>query len=281
MSTDAPLLALSRVSFFHPPPGEAGRPALRDVSLAVRPGERLVVLGANGAGKSTLAAILAGVLAPTAGEARQSPSLAGEGATLLPVGLVTQNPEDTFSCPLVREEMGVVLENLGCPPAAVDRAVAAMLAEVGLEAHADAHPTLLSGGQKQVLALASVLIADPAVLLLDEPFSLLDPRGRSEVEGLLARRGTRDGRAVVHLTAEVGDAEAGQRVIIVHEGAVVWEGTGDEVPLDPGVLGAWGLVPPELAELGAALRSAGHPVSPPFRDPEAMARQLCPSASPA
>lgn len=279
MSTAAPLLALTRVSFSHLPPGEAGRPALHEVSLALGPGERLVVLGADGAGKSTLAAILAGVLHPTAGHALRSPLLAGEGEPILPVGLVTQNPEDAFSCPLVREEMGVVLENLGREPAAVDRAVAAMLAEAGLDTHADAHPSLLSGGQKQVLALASVLIADPPVLLLDEPFSLLDHRGRTEVEALLARRGARGGRAVVHFTADVGEADRGERVVILHRGAVVWEGASDEVPLDAEVLGAWGLLPPDLAALGTALRAAGHPVSPPFRDPEAMARQLCPSAS--
>src|SRR5512138_1196364 len=120
---DAPLVSLCGVSFSYPLPGGGSRPALRELSLEVRPGESLVVLGASGAGKSTLALLLAGVLAPTVGGIRRQPPAAAE-MPVLPAGLVTQNPEDCFSTPLVREEMGVVLENLERDCGEIDRAVA-------------------------------------------------------------------------------------------------------------------------------------------------------------
>ncbi|HWR98657.1 MAG TPA: ATP-binding cassette domain-containing protein, partial [Candidatus Methanoperedens sp.] len=213
---------------------------MRDVSLEVRPGETLVILGANGAGKSTLALALAGVLAPTAGEVRRAPTEAG-GPPVLPAGLVTQNPEDCFSTPLVREEMGVVLENLERDLAGIDRTVAAMLAEIGLAGHAAAHPATLSGGQKQLLALASVLIAEPPLLILDEPLTLLDAPSRAEVDRLLARdRGP--AAATVFLTSDVEDAVRATRLIILHNGAVVWEGPPATLTRDPETLGRWGLL---------------------------------------
>jgi energy-coupling factor transport system ATP-binding protein len=259
-----PVVALSRVSFSHPLPAGGSRPALRDLSLAVSPGESLVVLGANGAGKSTLAHLLAGVLAPTAGEVRRAPP-AADGPPLLPVGLVTQNPEDCFSTPLVREEMGVVLENLERDPEAIDREVSAMLAEVGLAGHAEAHPARLSGGQKQLLAIASVLVAMPPLLVLDEPLTLLDAPSRAEVDRLLTRaRGP--GAATVFLTSEVEDAARGTRLVILHAGAVVWEGAPSALPQDPETLGQWGLLLDTAAVTAASAapppRGAGQGVGP-------------------
>ncbi|HEY5998164.1 MAG TPA: ATP-binding cassette domain-containing protein [bacterium] len=230
------------VSFSYPLPGGGARPALRDLSLDVRPGETLVVLGANGAGKSTLALLLADAAAPAAGEIRRE-APAATGPPTLPVGLVTQNPEDCFSTPLVREEMGVVLENLGRDWGSIDRDVGAMLAEIGLAGHADAHPARLSGGQKQLLAIASVLIAAPPLLVLDEPLTLLDAQARAEVDRLLAR-GRGPGAATVFLTSEVEDAARGTRIVVLHKGAVAWEGAPADLPRGVEALAQWGLLPP-------------------------------------
>jgi energy-coupling factor transport system ATP-binding protein len=239
-----PLVALSNASYSYPLPGGGSRPALFDVSLEVRPGESLVVLGASGAGKSTLAALLAGVAQPTGGEVTRSTAARPDAPPALPVGLVTQNPEDCFSSPVVREEMGVVLENLERDPSEIDAAVAAMLADIGLAGHAGAHPALLSGGQKQLLAIASVLIADPPLLVLDEPLTLLDGPSRTEVNRLLGgRRGP--GLATVYLTSEVEEAARGERVLVLRRGTVVWEGAPRDLPRDAAPLGAWGLLPPD------------------------------------
>jgi len=243
-----PLVSLSRVSFSYPLPGGGARPALRDVSLEIRPGESVVVLGANGAGKSTLAALLAGVAVPTEGTIDRATAAADDARPVLPAVLVTQNPEDCFSSPIVLEEMGVVLENLERDPAEIDRAVAGMLAEIGLAGHALSHPGQLSGGQKQLLAIASVLIAEPPLLVLDEPLTLLDGPARAEVEKLLARSRAA-GSATVFFTSEVEEIARGERALVLHRGSVVWEGAPAGLPLDNLTLESWGLLPPEPAVL--------------------------------
>jgi energy-coupling factor transport system ATP-binding protein len=239
-----PLVSLRNVSFSYPMPGGGSQPALRDVTFQVRAGESVVVLGPSGAGKSTLAALLAGVAQPTEGEVVRSVAADVDALPVLPVGLVTQNPEDCFSSPVVREELGVVLENLERDHAEIDRAVDALLAEIGLDGHAEAHPATLSGGQKQLLAIASVLIAAPPLLVLDEPLTLLDAPGRAEVERLLGRR--RDPEAAtVYLTSEVDDVLRGERVVVLHRGAIAWEGAPADLPSGETALAAWGLLPPE------------------------------------
>ncbi|MHB8834295.1 MAG: ABC transporter ATP-binding protein [Candidatus Methylomirabilia bacterium] len=266
MSGD-PLVSLLGVSFSYPLPSGGSRPALRGVSLAVLPGESLVVLGASGAGKSTLAALLAGVAAPTEGTVVREAPAADDSRPVLPAGLVTQNPEDCFSSPVVVEEMGVVLENLERDLGEIDRAIAGMLAETGLTGHAQSHPGQLSGGQKQLLAIASVLIAEPPLLVLDEPLTLLDAPARAEVEKLLARSRVA-GSATVFLTSEVEETARGERVLVLHRGSLVWEGAPGDLPTDKTTLEAWGLLPPE-------------PASPWKRDlDEAVKAQLDPAASP-
>jgi energy-coupling factor transport system ATP-binding protein len=258
MVSDAPFISMCCASFSYPLPGGGSRPALHDVSLKIYPGETLVVLGANGAGKSTLAALLAGVAEPTAGSLVRVPPAADDARPVLPAGLVTQNPEDCFSSPVVLEEMGVVLENLERDPAEIDRAVAGMLAEIGLADHAQSHPGQLSGGQKQLLAIASVLIAAPPLLVLDEPLTLLDGPARAEVEKLLARSRAA-GSATVFFTSEVEEAGRGERLLVLHRGSVVWEGAPADLPLDEASLAPWGLLPPGPKPPRAARRAVAPP----------------------
>jgi energy-coupling factor transport system ATP-binding protein len=154
--------------------------------------------------------------------------------------------------------MGVVLENLERDPVEIDRAVEGMLEEIGLAGHALSHPGRLSGGQKQLLAIASVLIAEPPLLVLDEPLTLLDGPGRAEVEKLLARSRA-DGSAAVFFTSEVEETARGERVLVLHRGEVVWEGAPADLPRDVASLSCWGLLPPSPALPLAAPRSLPAP----------------------
>jgi energy-coupling factor transporter ATP-binding protein EcfA2 len=274
MAGDQGLIELRDVSCSYPLPDGERRPALREISLHVREAEVLVVLGAGGAGKTTLACVLAGVTVPEAGTVRLEQALSGPGGSSLPVGLVTQNPEDTFTSPVVREEMGLILQNLEWEDGEIDRAVDAMLAEVGLGDHAEASPTLLSGGQKQLLALASTLIADPALLVLDEPLSLLDRRGREEVSALLSRRAEQAGRGAVYLSSEVGDALRGDRTIVLAGGGVAWEGPSAELPLSEETLAEWGLLTPDLSRLAGLLFPPPSPEGRALWRADELARRL-------
>lgn len=166
-------------------------PALDQIDLTVDEGELLAVVGPNGAGKSTLCYALAGYLPHFfGGEVHGSLRVAGRDATRVgpdqlagEVGLVFQDPfsQITGARFTVREEIAFGLENLGVPreqmPARIERA----LAVTGLEQAADRSPYALSGGQQQRLALASILVMEPQLLVLDEPTSQLDPLGTQEV----------------------------------------------------------------------------------------------------
>jgi len=246
-----PIIRLEDLSCRHRLPGGAFREALKNLSLEVQDGESLVVLGAGAAGKTTLAAAMAGVHEPSSGAVVRGGALTTPGRSL-PIGLVTQNPEDTFTSPVVREEMALVLENLGWEEDEMDRAVREMLELIGLAGRGESPPSSLSGGQKQLLAAASILVAAPRLLLLDEPLSLLDTRGRREVKRLLEKR-KREGGAVVYFTSEVGDITLGRRVAVLQEGRLVWTGAVGEFPLDERQLTDWRLEVPELTRLAALL----------------------------
>ena len=269
------LISLRKVGCSYPLPGGGAGKALDNLSLTVHPGEKLVVLGAAGSGKTTLSCILAGILDPSEGTVLASPVLEERGGMRLARGLVTQNPEDTFTSPLVREEMGMVLQNLSWADSAIDDAVAAALEETGLAEHADLPPALLSGGQKQLLAVASVFIADPVLILLDEPLSLLDSGGRREVSALLARRAAGGGRTTVFFSSEVEDALRGDRVVILDRGKLTWSGLRENLPLDEETLSRWGLLPPDLSRLVHLIFPPGAPERSRLWRPGDLAELLC------
>jgi ABC-2 type transport system ATP-binding protein len=181
------------------------REALRDVSFEAAPGEILAVIGPNGAGKTTLLSIVAGVSRPP----RE-------------VGWVPQHPA-VYAKLSVAENLRLFarLERVGDP----DAAVRAMLEQAGLADRAGDELGRLSGGNRQRVNIAVGLLADPPVLLLDEPSSSLDPRQRERlwefVGGLAAR-----GRAVVFSTHNVGEAERyADRVLVLADGEVLFTGT--------------------------------------------------------
>lgn len=158
--------------------------SLRDVSLAVPPGEQHLLLGPSGAGKSTLLRVLAGVVPDTVHAA-----VTGSVSTSGPVGYVQQNPHDALCLPDVDAEVAFVLECAGVPTAAARARVPAALAAVGAGHLRGRDPATLSGGEAQRVALAAVLVGDPDVVLVDEPTAMLDPRAARAVADLVTRRG--------------------------------------------------------------------------------------------
>lgn len=190
-----------------------------DLDIAER---RVGVVGANGSGKSTLVRTLNGLVVPDAGTVtvdgldtrREGPAVRRR------VGFVFTDPDAQIVMPTVAEDVGFSLRRSGLSPAQRAERVAAVLDRFGLAGHAD-HPChLLSGGQKQLLALAAVLVTEPEVLVLDEPTTLLDLRNARRIRDLVAGLP----QQVVLVTHHLDLLEGFDRVLVLDEGRVVADG---------------------------------------------------------
>lgn len=256
------MITLSDVTVTYP---RRDRASLRGVDLHVAAGERVVVLGPSGAGKSTLLHLVAGLVphstpatvtgtlslatgttGPDTRESSTVPAPEGEGRTRSTVldldspvrsrarllGLVGQDPSASVCLPQVDSEVAFVLENQAVPPERIGTRVAAALDEVGAGALSGRQTARLSGGETQRVALAAAVVGRPRVLLLDEPTSMLDPRGvravRSAVD-TVSRDATLTVLLVEHrlddYAGEGGvDALPGRAVVLDHDGSVVADG---------------------------------------------------------
>jgi biotin transport system ATP-binding protein len=199
------------------------RIVLRDLDLLLAE-PRIGVVGANGSGKSTLARLLNGLVVPTAGTVLvDGLDTRRQGAAVRRrVGFVFTDPDAQIVMPTVAEDVAFSLRRSGLDRAARARRVAGVLERFGLADHADHPAHLLSGGQKQLLALAAVLVTEPDVLVCDEPTTLLDARNARRVAGLLADLP----QQVVLVTHHLEQLEDFDRVLVVDGGRVV----ADDVP---------------------------------------------------
>jgi energy-coupling factor transport system ATP-binding protein len=237
---------------------------LQGVSLALEPGELVALVGPNGAGKSTLLRLLSGLLEPQAG----SMEVDGVGsdshaefarACRQHTGMVFQNPETQFVANTVEEEVAFGPGQLGLPPAELRSRVDWALQVAGLEARAGWQSHALSAGQKQRLAIASVLALKPRYLLLDEPTSMLDPPGRDDLLALLDELKESIGILLVtHRGIEVARCD---RVLRVAEGKVAYSGPAPATAAEFAALGLDEPATVRLAELGPA--PPPHGFSPP------------------
>jgi NitT/TauT family transport system ATP-binding protein len=190
-------------------------PVLEDLSLGVAPGELLCLLGPNGSGKTTLLRILTGLEAPDAGSVLVDGRVVDPRARRQAVGVVFQEPR-LLPWRTVRENVALCLRPLGLRPAEAARRAAGYLELVGLRGFEGYLPARLSGGMQQRAAIARALAVEPELLLLDEPFSALDPETRRDLQGTLVEiwRATR--KTVVFVTHSLDEALAvGTRVALL------------------------------------------------------------------
>jgi len=184
---------------------------------------RIGVVGANGSGKSTFARLLNGLVQPTSGQVLVDglDTVAELRAVRRRVGFVFQDPDAQIVHPTVAEDAGYGLENQGVPPAERAERVAEVLARYGLAGHADHPAHLLSGGQKQLLAIAGVLVMRPARIVFDEPTTLLDLVNARRVATVIAELE----QQVVVVTHQLDLLDGFDRVLVVDGGTVVADDT--------------------------------------------------------
>jgi len=238
--TSTPAFEVNDITFDY-----EGIPAIRGLSLRIEKGERVALLGANGSGKSTLLRILDGLCFPTtgsvsfAGNPLTPESLRRNGYALTfrrQAALVFQNPDVQLFNPTVFDEIAYGPLQLRWSKEDILRRVGETLALMGIS-HLKERPSYrLSGGEKKRVALASVLVLNPEVLLLDEPTVTLDPRSQSQLVDLIQQwKGT--GKTVVTATHQLDIVEdIADRILVMEAGTVIAAGTPSEILADHALL---------------------------------------------
>ena len=256
-----PILQTENLTFRYTT-GEGVAPTVLDnLTLSVRPGEFVAVLGHNGSGKSTLAKHFNAILLPSGGKVYvDGLDTCGEEHLLdirRRVGMVFQNPDNQIVASVVEEDVAFGPENLGVPSAEIRERVDAALETVGMADYARHAPHLLSGGQKQRVAIAGVLAMRPRCIVLDEPTAMLDPVGRKEVLDTIRRLNREQNITVVLITHHMDEAAQADRLIVMHDGHIVADDKPELVFQNVDGLRSLGLEVPEPVALLYELRQAG------------------------
>ncbi len=262
-------------------PLEDGRQvaALRGIDLTVERGEFVAIVGRNGSGKSTLARHFNALLLPTAGQVRVDGLLTSDPrytwAIRQRVGMVFQNPDNQFVASTVEEDVAFGPENESLPSDEIRRRVDDALTLVGLLGYRTRPPAMLSGGQKQLVTIAGVLATRPACIVLDEPTSMLDPASRRQVMEVIRRLNAEEQITLVLVTQSMEEAAAARRVLVMHAGRLVLDGSPETVFGQGERLRSLGLDLPIAVEIGRRLREQGVALPPGLLTVEQLARALC------
>ena len=174
------------------------------------------------------------------------------------MGMVFQNPDNQIVANVVEEDVAFGPENLGIASPEIRRRVDKALKQVGMYEYREHAPHLLSGGQKQRIAIAGVIALEPKCIVLDEPTAMLDPRGRADVMETILRLNREKGITVVLITHHMDEAAMAQRVLVLHQGKVLSDGTPKEVFSQVEKLHTIGLAAPETVELCWELNKKGY-----------------------
>lgn len=235
--------------------------ALKGVSLDIKKGEFLVILGHNGSGKSTLAKLMNSLLLPTSGKVFVKGMDTTDANKIWDIrqsaGMVFQNPDNQLVATIVEEDVAFGPENQGIPPKEIRERVDRALEIVEMTKYRNHAPHLLSGGQKQRIAIAGVLAMKPDCIILDEPTAMLDPSGRKEVMKTIKKLNSEEEKTIVHITHYMDEAVEADRIIVMEEGQIVLEGTPKEVFSQVEKVKALGLDVPQVTELAFQLRKEG------------------------
>ena len=243
--------------------------AVKNVSLSIKKGEYVAILGHNGSGKSTLAKLSNAILIPDEGSvyveglptfiADETEDMELERTMKIRqhVGMVFQNPDNQIVATIVEEDVAFGPENLGVDPIEIRKRVDESLKAVGMYEYRGHEPHKLSGGQKQRVAIAGILAMQPDCLVLDESTAMLDPRGRREVMNTVRKLHDELSMTVVFITHFMDEAVTADRVVVMDEGSVIMDGTPREVFSNAEKLRSVGLDVPQATEFSNELSKIG------------------------
>jgi len=254
--------------------------ALDDVSFDIEEGKFIVFVGRNGSGKSTLAKHLNGLIVPTKGTVKVDGLETDVEENLWKVrqrvGMIFQNPDNQIVATIVEEDVAFGPENLGVPQEEIRKRIDEALENVHMLEYARFEPHLLSGGQKQKVAIAGVLAMKPKYLILDEPTSMLDPRGRKEVMDTLRKLNNEQGMTVVLITHRLEEAIYADQVVAMDHGNIIFKAHPRDFFTEKKLLEELGVDLPPISLLGWELKKDGYDI-PTVLSAEELAGILCSS----
>ncbi|CEK39847.1 energy-coupling factor transporter ATPase [Paraclostridium sordellii] len=253
--------------------------AIDDLSLNVKQGEFVVVIGHNGSGKSTLSKNLNAILMPTKGDIYIDGLNTKDEEPLWDIrqtaGMVFQNPDNQIVATIIEEDVAFGPENLGIEPIEIRKRVKEALTSVGMYELRDRQPHLLSGGQKQRVAIAGIIAMKPKCIIFDEATAMLDPSGRKEVMKTIKRLNKEENITIMHITHFMEEAVDADRVIVMEKGKKVLEGTPKEVFSKVDKLKRIGLDVPYMTELSKELKEEGLDINDDILTVDEMVMKLC------
>ncbi|WP_423188320.1 energy-coupling factor ABC transporter ATP-binding protein [Alkalibacterium sp. f15] len=258
------------------------RPALQDVSFSINKGEWVAIIGPNGSGKSTLAKTINGLIEPDSGEVEVGGLMLNEKnvwSIREMVGMVFQNPDNQFVGSTVQDDVAFGLENLGVPRDDMIERVRNALEKVNMLEFAEREPARLSGGQKQRVAIAGIVALRPAIMILDEATSMLDPQGREEVLRTVKEVKERENLSVLSITHDIDEAAEANRILVMRDGKMIQEGSPETIFSFGEKLVEMGLDLPFPERLKASLKEQGLDVPQDYLTEEGMVDWLWTSVS--
>jgi energy-coupling factor transport system ATP-binding protein len=258
---------------------EQGKVAVNGVSLQIKKGEFLVVLGRNGSGKSTLAKHVNALLLPSGGKMYVDGLDTSDANNLWNIrnkaGMVFQNPDNQIVATIVEEDVAFGPENLGIDPLEIRKRVDDSLKKVDMFDYRRHAPHLLSGGQKQRIAIAGILAMRPECIVFDEPTAMLDPSGRKEVIKTIKDINKNFGITIILITHFMEEAAEADRIIVMDQGNIILEGTPREIFSQVPVMKKIGLDVPQVTELAYELKNSGIKIDTNILSIDEMVNVLC------
>lgn len=255
------IIEFDNVTFKYDEENDTAKDVIRNITLSIERGSFVAVLGHNGSGKSTLAKLTNAILIPNEGrvlvDGIDTKDEDRRNDVRRTVGMVFQNPDNQIVATIVEDDVAFGPENLGVEPDEIRRRVDDSLKAVGMYDYRFHEPHKLSGGQKQRVAIAGVIAMQTDCIVLDEPTAMLDPRGRKEVMETVKRLNRDMGITVLFITHYMDEAVQADRVIVIDEGKIRFDGTPVSVFKHIDEIKKIGLDVPQATELSYLLKKDG------------------------
>ena len=232
-----------------------------DISLSIKEGEFICIIGKNGSGKSTLAKCLNGLVTPTSGEVMIYGMDTKDESHLIDIrkniGMAFQNPDNQIVASIVEEDVAFGMENLGLSPDIMDKRIDDALSTLGIIDSRFSMTSKLSGGQKQKVSLAGILCMQSKILVLDEPTSMIDKNGRIDLLQKVYELNKKHNITVILISHYIEEITFSDRVLVMNKGKIVLDDTPKNVVLQETILNDAGIELPYITKMALKLKKSG------------------------